>query len=72
MANLGNRPTVAGNQNRLEVHLFDFSDSVYGEYICVELLEYIREERRFKNFEKLKEQILIDAKKAKELIAKMV
>ena len=72
VANLGNRPTVAGNQNRLEVHLFDFSDSVYGEYICVELLVYIREERRFENFEKLKEQILIDAKKAKELIAKMV
>jgi len=72
VANLGNRPTVSGIQNRLEVHLFDFSDSVYGEYICVELLEYIREEKRFENFEKLKDQILIDAKKAKELIAKMI
>ncbi len=72
VANLGNRPTVSGNQNRLEVHLFDFSDSVYGKYICVELLEYIREEKRFENFEKLKDQILIDAEKAKELIAKNI
>jgi riboflavin kinase/FMN adenylyltransferase len=72
VANLGNRPTVSGNQNRLEVHLFGFSDLVYGQYICVELLEYIREEKRFDNFEELKEQILLDAEKAKELIAKVV
>ncbi|WP_299878739.1 bifunctional riboflavin kinase/FAD synthetase [uncultured Cocleimonas sp.] len=71
VANLGNRPTVSGSRNRLEVHLFDFSDSVYGKYVCVELLEFIREEKRFENLDKLKEQILIDAEKAKTLIAKM-
>ena len=68
VANLGNRPTVVGTQNRLEVHLFDFSESVYGKYICVELLEFIREEKRFNNFDQLKNQISIDAEKAKELI----
>ncbi len=71
VANLGHRPTFSGDQNRLEVHLFDFSDSVYGEYICVELLAYLREERRFDTIDQLKEQILLDAEKAKEWIAKI-
>ncbi|KAG1658151.1 tRNA (cytidine(34)-2'-O)-methyltransferase [Nymphon striatum] len=68
VANLGNRPTVVGLQNRLEVHLFEFSESVYGKYICVELLEFIREEKRFEDIDELKNQITIDADKAKEII----
>ncbi|KAG1658153.1 tRNA (cytidine(34)-2'-O)-methyltransferase [Nymphon striatum] len=62
------RPTVVGLQNRLEVHLFEFSESVYGKYICVELLEFIREEKRFEDIDELKNQITIDADKAKEII----
>lgn len=69
VANLGKRPTVAGEQNRLEIHLFNFSESVYGKYVCVELVEFMREEKRFENFEQLKEQISIDADKAKQLLA---
>jgi riboflavin kinase/FMN adenylyltransferase len=68
VANLGARPTVKGTENRLETHLFDFNENVYGRYICVELLEFLRAEQRFDDFEKLKIQIMKDAEQARNLL----
>ncbi len=64
VANLGARPTVEGTENRLETHLFDFEGDVYGKYICVELVEFIRPEKKFDDFGALKAQILKDAEQA--------
>lgn len=69
VANLGTRPTVNGTENRLETHLFDFDGDVYGEYICVELIDFIRAEQRFENFEILKQQINKDVITAKNSLA---
>ena len=68
VANLGTRPTVDGTETRLEVHLFDFDESVYGQHIIVELCEFIREEKRFENFAALTAQIHKDAISARELL----
>jgi len=68
VANLGARPTVSGTENRLETHLFDFESDVYGKYICVELVEFLRVEKKFDDFSELKAQILKDAKQAQELL----
>src|SRR3990167_821759 len=35
VANIGNRPTINGTKSILEVHILDFSDSLYGEKIEV-------------------------------------
>ncbi|MEE9327231.1 MAG: bifunctional riboflavin kinase/FAD synthetase [Cocleimonas sp.] len=67
VANLGSRPTVNGDENRLETHLFDFNKEVYGSHVCVELLEFIRAEKRFDSFELLKHQIEKDSNKAKSI-----
>jgi riboflavin kinase/FMN adenylyltransferase len=69
VANLGVRPSVNGSENRLETHLFDFEGEVYGKTICVELIRFIRAEKRFDNFDDLKEQILLDVKQAKDLLS---
>lgn len=69
VANLGMRPTVNGTENRLETHLFDFEGDVYGKYVCVELVEFLRPEKRFESFEKLKAQISKDAEKALNLLS---
>ncbi len=66
VANVGTRPTIDGTRSLLEVHLFDFSADIYGEYVFVDFLQRIREERRFDSFDKLKQQILLDAEKARE------
>ena len=68
VANLGNRPTVGGTETRLEVHIFDFSQTVYGEHILVELQAFIRPEQRFEDFAALTTQIEKDAIRARELL----
>jgi len=66
VANLGTRPTITGiSKLNLEVHLFDFSEDLYGKHAKVIFLQKVRDEKKFRNIEALKEQIKIDIKKAK-------
>jgi riboflavin kinase/FMN adenylyltransferase len=67
VANLGARPTVHGIENRLEVHLFDFNQYVYGKHICVEPLAFLRDEMKFASLDALKAQIAQDAAQAREM-----
>ena len=69
VANLGTRPTVMGKEVRLEVHLFDFDQMVYGQYATVELKQMIRPEKKFDDFQQLLEQIKQDAQQAIQLLA---
>lgn len=69
VANVGNRPTVAGTQNRLEVHLFDYDGDLYGRHLHVDLLHRIRDERRFESLDALKAQIARDAEQARGMLA---
>ena len=68
VANIGKRPTVDGEHLQLEVHLFNFDKSIYGEQVCVEFKYKLRDEKRFDSFELLKEQIIKDSEQAKALL----
>jgi len=68
VANLGVRPTVGGSRAQLEAHLFDFSGDLYGRTLSVELLSFIRPERRFENLDALKAQIAQDSARARALV----
>ncbi len=70
VANVGNRPTVDGTRRVLEVHVFDFTQNIYGAQLYVEFVKKLRDEKCFENFEKLKEQIMIDAEQAQEYFKK--
>ncbi|OOF36904.1 bifunctional riboflavin kinase/FAD synthetase [Rodentibacter heidelbergensis] len=65
VANMGKRPTINGVMQLLEVHLFDFAKTIYGELVEVEFCHKIREEMKFPSFEALKAQIKQDAETAK-------
>ena len=65
VANVGTRPTVDGTRSLLEVHLFDFDQDIYGQYIHVNFVHKLRDEERFDSFEELKKQILQDADDAR-------
>ena len=71
VANLGTRPTIDGMRTLLEVHLFDFSDDIYGKRINVVFRHKIRDEVRFDSFEELKQQIGHDVVSAKEYFASL-
>lgn len=60
MSNLGCKPTVDGRRRLLETNLFDFDGDLYGRRLRVELLRFIRPERRFGSVEELFRQIEAD------------
>lgn len=65
VANVGVRPTVGGKVPVLEVHLFNFDRSIYGEHIRVVFRKKIRDEQRFDGLEALKKQIQLDIESAR-------
>ena len=65
VANVGRRPTVDGTEERLEVHLFDVSDDLYGQELEVVFEQRIRGEQKFPNLDALKAQIAADADAAR-------
>lgn len=67
IANTGNRPTVGGEEARLEVHIFDFEQDIYGQHIEVRFRSFIRPEQKFKSFDHLRAQIVRDCEGAKTL-----
>jgi len=69
VANLGLRPTVAGQVPRLEVHLFDFDDDIYGQKVSVQFVEMLRSEKKFDGLDALKAQIARDSEQARVIHA---
>ncbi len=68
VANIGMRPTVGTLAPRLEVHLFEFSDDIYGRWLDVSLLHFIRPEQKFDGLEALKLQIAQDSETARQIL----
>lgn len=69
VANIGSRPTVSGNRQQLEVHLFGYKGSLYGKHIEVTVKDKLREEKRFSSFDELTHQIKLDAEQAQQFFA---
>ena len=69
ISNIGTRPTVSDGSVNIETHVIDFKNNntdtnLYGNRVKVELLSFIRQEKKFNSLDELKEQISIDTKKA--------
>ncbi|WP_394693999.1 bifunctional riboflavin kinase/FAD synthetase [Hyphobacterium sp.] len=69
VANVGRRPTVDGTTERLEVHIFDFADDIYGQMTEVEFIRFLRPEQKFNGLDALKAQIGQDAIAARAVLA---
>lgn len=57
MMSIGFRPTINGKKRVVEVNLFDFATEIYGEFIRVIVIKYLRSEVRFNGLEELKQQL---------------
>lgn len=67
VASLGVRPTVrTDGKPVLEVHLFDFSQQIYGKHLRVDFLHKLRDEEKFPDVETLTRQIALDVENAKQ------
>lgn len=67
MANIGHRPTVntTGEPRTVEVHIFDFNASIYGQEVSLSFLHRLRDEMKFSSVEELKLQLDRDRESAK-------
>lgn len=57
MLNIGVRPTVSGEERRIEVNIFDFDRDIYNERISIHFHTLLRNEEKFGSIEMLKEQL---------------
>ena len=67
MLNIGVRPSIKDSFFSIEVHLFNFHESIYGKEIAIEFIRRIRDEKKFPNLESLKDQLILDEKECKDL-----
>ncbi len=69
VASVGTRPTFDGTKPLLEVHLFDFNQDIYGEYIHVDFISRLRGEIKYDSVDELVAQMHRDADNAKSILA---
>lgn len=60
MLNIGNNPTVEGKGKSIEVNIFDFDKTIYGDEATVYFVERLRDEVKFNSLEELKVQLAKD------------
>ncbi len=70
VTNIGVRPTFDGDRVTVETHILDYSADLYGQRLCVELLHFLRPERRFDGPDALRAQIRTDADAARDYFAR--
>lgn len=71
VVNIGDRPTVRGEDVRIEAHLLDFDGDLYDEVLEVFLLERLRDERSFDDLASLRAAIEADVATARRRIPEL-
>ena len=68
MMNIGNRPTLNGNHQTIEIHFFDFNQDLYDKNLTIELIYFLRDERKFDSVDLLIDQLKKDEQTARNYI----
>ncbi len=68
MANIGQRPTFGGGKRTTEVYLLDYHGDLYGQELAVDIVERLRDEKKFDTPEELKKQIAEDVKQGTAIL----
>ncbi|UOQ47830.1 bifunctional riboflavin kinase/FAD synthetase [Gracilibacillus caseinilyticus] len=71
MANLGYNPTFTDDREntKIEVHIFDFNENIYGDNVTVYWKKYIRDEEKFTGIEELVDKLKEDEHVSREFFA---
>ncbi|WP_322199823.1 riboflavin biosynthesis protein RibF [Acutalibacter intestini] len=67
VCNIGVKPTVGSDRVLAETWMPEFSGDLYGERVRVELVEFLRPERKFDSLEELKAAIQANGEQARAL-----
>ena len=69
VANFGRTPTTGLRDPLLETHIFDFKGDIYGKRLEVQLVAYLRPEKRFYSLDLMVAQMHIDSAEARAILA---
>jgi len=70
MLSIGYNPTVTDKKElKIEVHIFSFSESIYGEELEIFFIRYLRTEEKFDSLDALKEQLHKDKEAALQALS---
>ncbi|MGH3716256.1 MAG: bifunctional riboflavin kinase/FAD synthetase [Micromonosporaceae bacterium] len=65
---IGTNPTFAGRQRRVEAHVIDFHEDLYGEQVSLDFIARLREMRTYDTVELLVAQIERDITQTRQLL----
>ena len=68
VANFGRTPTTGLRDPLLETHIFDFDRDIYGQWLEVQLVAYLRPELKFDSVDDMVVQMGLDAEDAKSAL----
>ncbi len=68
MLNVGNNPTIPGKGRSIEVNIFDFNETIYGEDATIFFIKRLRDELKFAGLEELKMALSVDKQNALKIL----
>ena len=68
LTNIGSRPTFGGKQRTLETYILDFQGDLYGRELTIDIVQRLRDERKFPSVADLKKQIAEDVQKGRTIL----
>ena len=71
MMNIGFRTTINGKERTTEVHYLNLNENLYDKKIKIEVLDLIRNEKKFNSLKDLEKQLVSDKKVCEDLIQKL-
>jgi riboflavin kinase/FMN adenylyltransferase len=71
MLYIGTRPTIDGKIRSIEVNIFDFNKTIYGDTLTIFFIDLIRNDQKFADMAALQEQLQQDYYRTVELFRKL-
>lgn len=68
MTNIGQNPTFNDRKRAAEVYVVDYQSDLYGHELKIDIVERLRDVKKFGTAEELKEQIAEDVKRGKAIL----
>ncbi|MDO1450917.1 bifunctional riboflavin kinase/FAD synthetase [Rhodocytophaga aerolata] len=72
MLYIGSRPTIDGKMRSIEVNIFDFNQTIYGDRLAIYFMELIRKDQKFDNMHALQVQLQKDYHQTVELFKTII
>jgi riboflavin kinase/FMN adenylyltransferase len=69
VANVGERPTFAGKDIRVEPYILDFDRDIYGQNLALDFVTWLRKEEKFDNINALIKQMHTDVARGRAVLS---